>query len=178
MSVRRAEAEEWESLRDLRLAALVDSPDAFGSTLGEEREAAESRWLGWITGEGWSGDVATFVSGDGDGLVGMATGFQPTSEPEVVHLFAMWVRPDQRRRGLGRALVAAVVGWATERPDVDRVVLRVTTSNDEAFRFYRSCGFVETSDPPEPLREGSELSTRTMYRRIEGVIESTGGNGS
>jgi RimJ/RimL family protein N-acetyltransferase len=153
-------------LREVRLAALADSPDAFGSTLEEERDADDDHWRTWITGEGWDGDVATFVADSGDELVGMATGFHPDEEPSVVHLFAMWVRPKHRREGIGRELVAAVVGWASEQQGVEHVVLRVTTTNESAGGLYETSGFVDTDDAPQPLRDGSAVSTRTMRRAI------------
>jgi SAM-dependent methyltransferase/ribosomal protein S18 acetylase RimI-like enzyme len=153
---------EWEALRDVRLAALADSPDAFGATLVDEQAFDEARWRGWATGDGWAGAVATFVADGGASFAGMATGFQPEVEPALVHLFAMWVRPEDRRGGIGRELVDAVVRWASEKPGVDQVVLRVTIANEDAVRFYTSCGFVGTSDQPEALREGSDVMTRTM----------------
>jgi GNAT superfamily N-acetyltransferase len=161
MGVRRARADEWEALREIRLAALTDSPDAFGSTLEEERDADEARWRGWVTGEGWAGDVATFLA-DGPGpLLGMATGYRPDDRPTTGWLFAMWVRPERRGEGIGRQLVAAVEQWAISL-DIDQLFLHVTDGNDGAMRFYASCGFVGTSDVPEPLREGSDRMTQTM----------------
>lgn len=161
MWVHRARADEWEALREIRLAALADSPDAFGSTLAEERDADEARWRGWITGAGWAGAVATFVA-DGPGpLLGMATGYRPNDRPTTGWLFAMWVRPERRGEGIGRQLVAAVEEWAASL-DIDRLLLHVTDGNDGAARFYMSCGFVGTSDAPEPLREGSDRVARTM----------------
>jgi SAM-dependent methyltransferase/GNAT superfamily N-acetyltransferase len=162
MLIRRARADDWEALRDVRLAALADSPDAFAVTLDEEHDGDEAHWLSWITGEGWDGAVATFVADDDGALVGMATGFRPDGEPGIVHLFAMWVNPERRKEGIGRRLVAAVARWAAEHPDVDQVLLRVTVANHAAVRFYADCGFVGTSDPPEPLRDGSNLTTQTM----------------
>jgi RimJ/RimL family protein N-acetyltransferase len=166
MPIRRTQPDDWRPLRELRLAALEESPDSFGSTLEREREGDEAHWGGWITGEGWGGDVATFVADDEGRFVGMATGFDPGDEPGVVHLFGMWVRPERRREGIGRELVNAIVGWATGRAGVDHIVLRVTISNDAAVRLYASCGFVPTTDPPEPLREGSAVSTQTMRREV------------
>jgi GNAT superfamily N-acetyltransferase len=161
MVVRRARAGEWEALREIRLAALSDSPDAFGSTLAEERDADEGRWRGWITGEGWAGAVATFIA-DGPGpFLGMATGYRPDDRPTTGWLFAMWVRPERRGEGIGRQLVAAVEEWAAAL-DIDQLLLHVTDGNDGAVRFYASCGFVGTSDAPEPLREGSNRTTQTM----------------
>jgi GNAT superfamily N-acetyltransferase len=149
-------------LRSLRLEALRDRPDAFGSTLERESGVDGDTWRGWTTGDGWGGAVATFVANDAGTLVGMATGFNPDDDPRSVWLFAMWVRPDRRSGGIGRELVASVARWAVDRPGVDQILLRVTTSNDAAVRFYAGCGFVGTSDPPEPLREGSALRTQRM----------------
>jgi GNAT superfamily N-acetyltransferase len=162
VEIRRLEPDDWRAFRELRLAALAESPDAFGSTLERERDATESQWLGWITGEGWGGDVATFAADDVGSVIGSATGFHAGDDPRVAHLFGMWVRPDRRKHGVGRDLVAAVVRWASGHPDVEQVVLRVTDSNHDAVRFYSSCGFADTADAPQPLREGSPLMTRTM----------------
>src|SRR5207247_10899464 len=97
MRVRRTEPGDWRALREVRLAALADSPDAFGSTLDREGDVDEDHWQTWVTGEGWGGDVATFVADDGAGFVGMATGFHPEDEPATVHLFAMWLRTERRK---------------------------------------------------------------------------------
>jgi GNAT superfamily N-acetyltransferase len=161
MEVRRARADEWEALREIRLAALTDSPDAFGSTLAGERDADEARWRGWITGEGWAGAVATFVADGPDRFLGMATGYRPDDRPTTGWLFAMWVRPERRGEGIGRRLVAAVAEWAAAL-DIDQLLLHVTVGNDDAVRFYASCGFVDASPVHEPLREGSDRMTQTM----------------
>src|SRR5213080_4673861 len=68
--IRQVHPDEWEALRDVRLAALA-----------EERAFDEARSRGWASGEGWAGEVATFVADDGDRSVGMATGFHPDDEP-------------------------------------------------------------------------------------------------
>jgi RimJ/RimL family protein N-acetyltransferase len=167
--IRRVEPDEWAALRDVRLSALADSPDAFGATLAEERRFDEARWRGWATGDGWPGAVATFVADDAGTFVGMATGHHPNDDPAVAWLFAMWVRPERRDRGIGRALVDVVVAWGSGRPAVERVVLRVTEMNAGAARFHASCGFVATDEAPEPLREGSKLRTRRMVRPLTSV---------
>src|SRR5512132_604767 len=166
MEVRRARGDEWEALRDIRLAALTDSPDAFGSTLAEERDAGEARWRGWITGEGWAGAVATFIADGPGSLLGMATGYRPDDRPTTGWLFAMWVRPERRGEGIGRGLVAAVAEWAASL-DIEQLLLHVTVGNDDAVRFYASCGFVCTSDAPEPLRERSDLVAKTMLLLVK-----------
>jgi hypothetical protein len=53
MQVHVAREEDWEAIRDVRLRALLDAPDAFGSTYKAERGKAEPEWRSWVTG--WSG---------------------------------------------------------------------------------------------------------------------------
>ena len=87
--------------------------------------------------------------------MGTATGAEYEAEPGVGHLYAMWVAPDARGAGVGRALVDAVVAWARAR-GCDRLVLSVTETNEGARRFYEACGFADTGER-QPLREGSAL---------------------
>jgi RimJ/RimL family protein N-acetyltransferase len=44
VTIRSIEAEEWPLWRDLRLQSLGDSPDAFRSTLEEERTQSDEWW--------------------------------------------------------------------------------------------------------------------------------------
>lgn len=89
--------------------------------------------------------------------VGMARGHL---EPPIAHLIAVYVRPEWRRRGIGRAVSMAVVGWARER-QAGAVVLSVSDWNDGARRVYESIGFAPTgvtrSLPWNPSMMESEM---------------------
>lgn len=52
----------------------------------------------------------------------------------------LFVRPEARRRGIGRALVREAVGWARAR-GVPGVVVRVFRGNVGAHAFWRELGF-------------------------------------
>jgi ribosomal protein S18 acetylase RimI-like enzyme len=61
-------------------------------------------------------------------------------------IFDLAVRPESRRRGLGRRLLGALAGWGASRmPDGDapRLWLQVGTENTGARRVYEAAGFVE-----------------------------------
>lgn len=169
--IRRLAPNEWRRFRDIRLRSLKDSPEAFGGTYESEGNSDEARWCGWLTGDGWRGDVAAFLAeGEGTGRpIGVAVCALFDAQPGTAHLFAMWVDPVERGRGVGRALVRAVAARAKER-GAGEVTLCVTEGNDAAAALYASSGFVGTADPPRPLREGSGVcivDMRLLLRDIE-----------
>jgi GNAT superfamily N-acetyltransferase len=139
--VRRATREDWRGLRELRLRALEESPDAFLATLAEAQARTDEEWRDWVT----SG--AIFVD---DAFGGMAGGFV-TDEGDVM-LWGMWVAPDRRGSGLAEALARAVIEWARAE-GVTRVVLWVVIGNSRAERFYGRLGFRRTGVTAE-LRNG------------------------
>jgi ribosomal protein S18 acetylase RimI-like enzyme len=49
VSVREVVADDWELLRDVRLAALREAPHAFGSTYAREAPFTEEQWRGRIS---------------------------------------------------------------------------------------------------------------------------------
>jgi GNAT superfamily N-acetyltransferase len=163
-TVRIAREEEWETIRDLRLRALRDAPDAFGSTLEEEEEHIEPDWRSWVTGWDRSEQQVTVLAFDGERPMGLAVGSRLEPTDAVVHLFAMWVDPGVRRRGMGRALAEAVVSWAREI-GAPAVELRVTEANRAAVRLYEAAGFVPSGERA-PLRPGSDTGTITMRRTL------------
>ncbi len=48
-----------------------------------------------------------------------------------------------RDEGIGRALIAVVIGWARAHPTIERVGLNVFATNARAIHLYRSLGFID-----------------------------------
>jgi GNAT superfamily N-acetyltransferase len=127
--VRQAIIGDEPVLRDLRLQAMSDSPDAFGSTY--ERELARTT-LDW---QQWLSPGVTFLLEHARRGVGIVAGQPDPIDPHVVHLMAMWVHPEVRGSGGADALVTALVKWAETR-GATIVCLDVIKSNIRATRFY------------------------------------------
>src|SRR5262245_6609764 len=139
--IRLARPDDWERVRDIRLRSLEDAPDAFGATLEQERVYGEPEWVAWI--EGWEGATnVMYVAEADDAFVGMAVGSREGSA-KTAHLYAMWVDPSWRTRGIGSRLVDEVLAWARSWGST-WVILGVTESNAGAARFYERIGFADT----------------------------------
>jgi GNAT superfamily N-acetyltransferase len=143
--VRQITADDWELMRDVRLAALAEAPYAFGSTYAREAAFTEAQWRGRISER----SVTFFAHDPADGatLAGLAGVYVEDSTPEVV---SMWVRPAFRGHGVGEALIEATAVWAKSR-SFPALYLWVTETNAAARRLYTRCGFTPTGDSqPHP----------------------------
>jgi ribosomal protein S18 acetylase RimI-like enzyme len=163
--VRAFEAHEWRTLRDLRLRALADAPDAFARTLAEEEPRPDSEWARQLEASVRSRSQLSLVAERDGAASGLAYARLDPESPDTAHLFSMWVAPERRRAGAGRALVGAVIAWAREH-GAHRLVLRVTDGNAAAERLYAEAGVRFTAEL-SPLRPGSSLEVRTMVRLLE-----------
>jgi GNAT superfamily N-acetyltransferase len=158
MEVRQTRAADWEVLRELRLRALADAPDAFASTLEKEAAFPEEVWR--QRAEGGAGSGSFIACEDGAGI-GMARIFAEADTPGRMHLVGMWVDPRHRRRGVAQALVEQAVRWAEERR-AREVILWVVDRNLPARRLYERAGFRPTGER-QPLPSNPAL-TESLFR--------------
>jgi ribosomal protein S18 acetylase RimI-like enzyme len=159
-SVRAFQPDEWPLYRELRLEALRDAPDAFGSTLARERAFPEQEWKARLAAAAKSGrdlPLVAEVSGRAVGLVWVRIDEKDAS---TATLFQLWVHPAFRRAGVGRALLEAATAWA-RGAGATTMSLCVATGAQSAIQFYRRLGFVESGEP-SPLRPQSSLSQQPM----------------
>lgn len=158
IDVRRVRAEEWEVLRDTRLRALADAPEAFATTHADAVARPDQWWRDWARRSATGDEQAMFLAWKGDAPVGISGAFRSGDRVDVI---SMWTDPDERGRGIGQALLEAAVAFAGEAD----VRLSVTETNAAARRFYERHGFAPTGFT-EPLRSNPSLLIHELaFRR-------------
>ncbi|GLZ89123.1 hypothetical protein Pres01_51740 [Metapseudomonas resinovorans] len=160
ISVRSIASSEWRDYRDVRLRALLDSPDAFGSTYDIEVTRPDDVWSARINSTISSGTDRALFAFNCEQICGLAWCKLSASEPGVADLFQMWVAPASRGFGVGGALLKEALAWAAS-VNAHRVRLGVTAADSPAMRLYKAHGFRPVG-ALEPLREGSSLMAQTM----------------
>ena len=172
--VREITPDDWELMRDVRLAALSEAPYAFGSTYAREAAFTEERWRGRINER----SVTFFAQEEPDNAAPAdpspaSTGPASTGpaglagvyvEDGAADLVSMWVRPAARGLGVGEALVEAAAAWAKAH-DFGSLFLWVTESNAPARRLYERCGFTLTGES-QPLPSDPTLPEIRMSRAL------------
>jgi ribosomal protein S18 acetylase RimI-like enzyme len=169
MDVRQVQVADWQALRQLRLGALADAPDAFASTLKAEQAFLDEVWRQRAEGGPAS---ANFIARDGGVDVGLAAVFAEPDAPGRMHLVSMWVAPGHRRRGVARALVDQAVRWAAEHR-AREVILWVADHNSAARRLYEQLGFRPTGDR-QPLPSNPAVTESCLRLALAGSFPVPG----
>jgi GNAT superfamily N-acetyltransferase len=156
--VRAVGADEWETLRDVRLAALKEAPSAFGSTYAREAPFTEEQWRGRINARSVTFFANVAEDAEPAGLAGVYV------EDGAADLVSMWVRPSARGRGVGAALIEAATDWAKARGH-DTLHLWVTEFNASARELYERYGFTPTGER-QPLPSDPSLPEMRMRRPL------------
>ena len=138
----------WE----LRLRGLREHPEAFGSSYEESRQqpleevaARFRRAEAFILGATVDGRLVGTVACAREQLQKMR---------HRATITGMYVAPEARGRGVGRALLEEAIARARGWPGLEQIHLTVVTENAAAGRLYRRHGFVGYGVEPRALKIG------------------------
>lgn len=153
VTVKALDGEDWQAFREVRLAALRESPEAFASSYEAELEYDEDFWRARLARS------ERLLACDGDQPIGIASLGQ-AEEEGVAELFGMWVSPSRRGSGVAWELThaAALHARAAGRRALK---LWVSTDNGRAVAFFSSYGFRPT-DQRRPMTTDAEVEELAM----------------
>ncbi|MEP7000527.1 MAG: GNAT family N-acetyltransferase [bacterium] len=157
---RRFAPHEWRLYRELRLRALRDAPDAFGSTFAREDGFPDTEWIARMSAGAASSWNFPMLVEEGDRAIGLAWVRIEPEDPTNATLFQVWVDPDFRRRGAGATLLTAAIEWA-RTAGAQHLLLSVALGHGSALAFYKTAGFSEVGGPTV-LRPDSQVLQQAM----------------
>ena len=107
------------------------------------------------------------VAEHGGAVVGHAF-LEPLGHAATCHVVRLTiaVHEGHQRRGVGRALMNDLLGWARSNPRVEKVELQVRSSNEPALALYRSLGFVEEGRKTRRLKIGPGAYLDDVYMAL------------
>jgi RimJ/RimL family protein N-acetyltransferase len=163
---------DWQAWWALRLRALADHPDAFGSDLDETLAAGErtarERFAPLATDPR---DVIFGAFDDQDALAGVAgiVGNHRRKQRHRMFIWGVYVAPEARGNGAGRRLIEACIAHARTVPGVRQVHLTVSSHNAAAIAIYERCGFARHGVDPRALilPDGTEVDEDLMVLMLD-----------
>lgn len=171
MEVRLTEAKDWMLLKQVRLAALSDTPTAFGVSYETAAKYTDEQWQERASATAGPEFWLAFVHGAPVGMIGAGL-----SRENRYSLIGMWIGPRVRGSGIASTLVEAVKSRARQKGH-EQIFLDVSPDNGRAANFYLKQGFVFI-DEYEPLASYPHITVQTMVWLANGAVDQAGGSAS
>jgi ribosomal protein S18 acetylase RimI-like enzyme len=162
--------ERWEEYRALRLHALQESPQAFGSSYAESVAHPDEFWINRLRDAEAGRNPLLFAEGDGR-LVGLIGSYDEPEEPDIINVVSVFVAPDHRGRGLSKRLVDAILAVIRQRPEIQVARLTVNVSQTTAISAYQRAGFVTVATEHNLMGDGIEHDELIMELDLHGPVD-------
>lgn len=146
---------DWQLYRDLRLRALKEEPQAFGSTYEENAKHSDKFWKDRLIDTLTKDTQWLVFAKSSETLVGMVGAFVK-DDPTVAHLIAMYVIPEFREAGVGKILMHALIEKVKLNQQIKKITLHVNEKQEVAFNLYKNFGFTIVEKHRIALGDGKE----------------------
>lgn len=150
-----AAPQDWPLYKAVRLRALEQDPDAFGSTLERELEQPEAFWRVRLE----RSHLTLIALDPHDAPIALAALASAWTGAQDAGLYQVWLHPQARGAGLAHTLLTQLIDFARKQ-GFARIVLEVGQHNEPARRLYARLGFEptgHTSAMPPPREHIKEL---------------------
>ena len=155
ISVRVLREDDWPAYREVRLAALRESPKAFLSTYAEEAKRPEQYWRDCMV------QAHRLLAVREREPVGVASVERMVGEPQSADFHDLWVTPEARNTGVASRLVQAAADQAI-RDGCTKLYYWVSTENGQAIGFAINAGFRLTSERRTTPIKNSEFGDQEI----------------
>ena len=141
IDIRRLVPSDVADYRRLRLEALKNEPENYGSTF--EEESVKVKLVSEEPIEQQSPIHVVFGAFDGDELVGIMAYFREERR-KLAHrgkVTQVYVKPEYRGKGIAKRILKELIDQAFAQDGLEILSLEVVASNLAAIKVYESLGF-------------------------------------
>lgn len=166
MLIRPLVPSDAAAYQTLRLAALRESPSAFGSSYEEECDTPLSTIEGYLAA---CAERCKFGAFDGPELLGLVSVAREGARKmrHKGYIRGMYVAPSHRALGLGKQLLEHALAFAASMEGLRQVSLSLTAGNAAALALYESMGFKLFGHEPDALLvDGTYYGDLLMARLV------------
>lgn len=140
MIIRKLTKNDAEDYRNIRLEALYNNPDSFGTMYSEEVIKTIDDFKNRIPVDNNNFILSYFIDKE---LIGIVA-FHQESRIKVRHkayIRSMYVKQEYRRKGIGKSLMKELIERAKAIDEIEILLVDVVKNNISAQHLYLSLGF-------------------------------------
>lgn len=169
MKIRKLGVQDAENYLNIRLKALRNNPEAFGSSYEEEKDRTIEMYGKRLSSE----DSYTYGAFRQGKLIGTVTLVREKylKFRHRANIVGMYVDLDNRGAGVGKALLIEAINKAKTIEGMEQLNLSVVTTNENAVKLYTSLGFeiFGTEKRALKLAESTYLDEHHMVLSLLGL---------
>jgi ribosomal protein S18 acetylase RimI-like enzyme len=164
MAIRKLDSHDAGAYQRLRLQALRECPTAFSASYEDEVGRSELEIVARVKPSA-DGSFCIFGAFVDDRLAGFLAfiGSQRAKLRHCAQLAGMYVAPEFRRGGAGRALLDAAIEHARCVEGIRQLKLSVNATNNSARHLYRTAGFERFGTEPDALFVDGRYHDEELY---------------
>jgi ribosomal protein S18 acetylase RimI-like enzyme len=167
IQVIKLEPSQWNEYKTLRLRALQEEPQAFGSSYAENVSKPDSYWVERLEDVQQGKNWLVFAK-EGEKLLGMMGGFRKNEDPQdTVNVIAVYVAKEARGKGVSKKLMKALLDEFEKIANITKVKLSVNKQQIPAVKLYEGFGFKVVGQENLRLGDGNYYDELLMEKIIE-----------
>lgn len=133
-------SDQWQIYQQLRLEALQNDPQAFGSSYQDALKKTETDWRSRLEDANQGRGSWLLFAGDKQSLLGMIAAVLDNEQENTAIILSVYVTPQARGKGISKKLMAAILD-AIKADGVKKAWLEVNTEQLPALHLYQRFGF-------------------------------------
>lgn len=146
----------WMEYKNIRLEALREDPQAFGTSVSDAEQRPDFYWIDRIEdARKEQTDSMLFAEHEGTIIGMLGAYFHKTPETQhSAHIWGVYVNSKFRGKGIGKRLMQAMIDKLTSLPDIQTVRLLVNKEQLPAVSLYKHLGFTIVGTEEFALGDG------------------------
>ena len=146
--IKRIHKEQWETYRNIRLAALQEAPYAFTTTYASAVARTPASWRAQAEAFSDGTDQCLLIAYVDHVAIALCAFYRDNTHSHVGEIVEVWVASDYRGTSVAKDLIDAMIQWACST-NTTLIRLDVKKENRRAIGFYQNYGFTVIGENTE-----------------------------
>jgi len=137
--IKQASMKDWRAFKKIRLDALMNNPESFGSSYEEEANKEDKKWKEKFKDT----NRIVFIAFNHKLPIGVALVSYESAErfKHLAHMYSVYIKKEFRGKGISNLLIKSIMLSIKRRKNIKKIKLNVVKQQIQAINLYKKFGF-------------------------------------